>query len=88
MANEEKGRLNLEMAEALDEMDKTLSTENADFLEAVLKKLRQNTDLSLKDQKRLETLYKKYFGDDDEEEDADDDEKSEDEEEIDEDDFV
>lgn len=82
MTDEEKGKLNLDMAETLDEMDKDLSSDNADFLEEVLKKLRHDVDLSDKEQKKLTTLYKKYFGEDEEKEAA------VDEDEIDEDDFV
>lgn len=80
MTDEEKGKVNLEMAEALDDMDKDLSSDNADFLEEVLKKLRHDVDLTDKEQKKLENLYKKHF--------AEDEETSEDEDDIDEDDFV
>lgn len=82
MTDEEKGKLNLEMAEALDDMDKDLSSDNADFLEAALKKLRHDVELSDREQKKLETLYKKHFGDEEEKE------STEDEDDIDEDDFV
>lgn len=82
MKEREKGKLNLEMAEALDEMQKDLSSDNADFLEDMLKKLRHDVDLTDKEQKKLEVLYKKHFGDDEEKEAA------VDEDEIDEDDFV
>jgi ABC-type amino acid transport substrate-binding protein len=79
MVDGEKGKINLEMAEALDEMDKNLSSANADFLNEVLKKLKADDDLSDEEQTRLEALYKRYFGDEDE---------SEEEADIDEDDFV
>lgn len=82
MTDEEKGKLNLEMAEALDEMDKDLSSDNADFLEETLKKLRHDVELTDKEQRKLEALYKKHFGGDDEKG------STEDEDDIDEDDFV
>lgn len=69
---EEKGKQNLEMAEALDEMEKTLSSDNADFLESILKKLRHDDDLTDREQKKLEILYKKHLGDDEEQEEAED----------------
>lgn len=56
-----------EMAEALDEMDKSLSSENADFLEEVLKKVKKGTALEKNEEKRLERLYVRYFGDPEEE---------------------
>ncbi len=87
MKKEEKGKLNLEMAEALDEMDKSLSTENADFLEEVLKKLRHDVDLTPKEEKKLEALYKKHFGED-EDEDASPSDGDSDDDDPDEDDFV
>jgi hypothetical protein len=82
---EEKGKPNLEMAEALDEMDKTLSSDNADFLEEVLKKLRHDVDLTDKEQNKLRILFKKHLGDDDDEEEEP---AVDEEEEVDEDDFV
>jgi len=83
---EEKGKRNLEMAEALDEMEKTLTTENADFLEEVLKKLRHDVDLTDREEKKLHVLFKKHLGEDDE--DDDEDSKPDDDEDPDEDDFV
>ena len=86
MANGERKNINLEMAEALDDMDKSLSTSNADFLERVLKMLKEGKALSGKDEDKLEALYKKHFSEDDEEE--DDEEKENEDDDIDEDDFV
>jgi len=63
----EKGKSNLEMAEALDEMDKNLSSDNASFLEGVLKKLKDDEELSDKEEKKLETLYNRHFGEEIEE---------------------
>lgn len=83
MADREKQEVNLEMAEALDGMGKSLSSANADFLAEVLKRLKAADELTPKEEAKLEALYNRYFGEEDEEEegikDADD---------IDEDDFV
>lgn len=80
MGNGEKENVNLEMAEALDGMEKTLSSGNADFLEKILKKLRANEDLTDKEATKLEELYEKHLGEDNEDDENEDD--------IDEDDFV
>lgn len=82
-------RKDLEMAKALDEMPKALSSENADFLDRVLKTLEAGRPLKEKDREKLEGLYLRYFGD----EDNDETEKESDEEKpaedgVDEDDFV
>lgn len=82
---EEKGKTDLQKAEELDEMEKTLSSDNADLLEMVLKTLRAGSRLKPKDKARLGELYDKYFGEHDEEEKESDEAE---EESIDEDDFV
>lgn len=81
----EKGKSDLAKAEELDEMEKTLSSDNADLLERVLKTLRGGSKLKPKDKAKLDALYDKHFGEPDEEEaEADGDEDGD----IDEDDFV
>lgn len=82
---EEKGKTDLEKAEELDEMEKTLSSDNADLLERVLKTLRAGSKLKPKDKTKLAELYDKHFGEKDEESDVKDESE---EESIDEDDFV
>lgn len=79
----DKQKLNLEMAEALDEMDKALSGENAEFLEKALVILRKGKLLNGKQEVKLEALYDRYFGE--EAEQKEDDGNGDD---IDEDDFV
>jgi hypothetical protein len=79
----DKQKLNLEMAEALDEMDKALSGENAEFLEKALVILRKGKLLNGKQEIKLEALYDRYFGE--EAEQKEDDGNGDD---IDEDDFV
>lgn len=88
MANGERQRLNKEMAQALDDMDKTLSTENANFLERIMNLLKEGKDLKSKDEARLETLYKRYFAENEDEEEEGEDAEEKDEDDIDEDDFV
>lgn len=83
MMDGEKGKLNFEMAEALDQMEKNLSSDNADFLEGVLQKLKDDEELTDKEQRKLEALYAKYFGEEEEKE-----AEASEEEDIDEDDFV
>lgn len=83
MMIEEKGKTDLEKAEELDEMEKTLSSDNADLLERVLKTLRAGSKLKPKDKTRLTELYDKHFGEHEEEE-----KEPEDPDELDEDDFV
>lgn len=80
----EEGKSDLEKAEELDEMDKTLSSDHADLLERVLKTLRAGGKLKTKDKTALSALYDKHFGDHDEDEGG----KNPDEDDIDEDDFV
>lgn len=82
MADGEKEKINLEMAEALDGMEKNLSSDNADFLEEVLEKLKADEALTDKEQRKLEALYNRYFAEEEDEETGDD------EDDIDEDDFV
>lgn len=81
----ETGKTDLKKAEELDEMEKTLSTENADLLEKVLKTLRAGGRLKPKDSTRLGELYEKHFGEKDEEDKESDEAEDEG---IDEDDFV
>lgn len=89
MPNGERQKLNLEMAQALDDMTKTLSTENANFLERILKTLKEGTALRPKDEGRLEALYNRYFDENGEDGEEDEDEKeSNGDDDIDEDDFV
>lgn len=88
MPNGERKNVNLEMAEALDDMDKSLSSSNADFLERVLKTLKEGKAIDPKDEGKLEALYSRYFPENEEEEGEEDDEKSNDDDDIDEDDFV
>lgn len=88
MPNGERKNVNLEMAEALDDMDKSLSSSNADFLERVLRTLKEGKEIGPKDEGKLEALYSRYFPENEEEEGEEDDEKSNDEDDIDEDDFV
>jgi ABC-type Zn2+ transport system substrate-binding protein/surface adhesin len=89
MPNGERKNANLEMAVALDDMDKTLSSANADFLERVLRTLKEGKEISPKDEGKLEALHSRYFPDNEEEEgEEEDDEKSNDDDDIDEDDFV
>lgn len=78
------GKSDLAKAEELDEMDKTLSSDNADLLEKVLKTLRAGGKLKPKEKAKLEALYDKHFGEHDEEEKG----EEPDEDDIDEDDFV
>lgn len=68
----DKGKTNLEMAEALEEMDKDLSSENADFLQEVLEKLGEGEVLRPKEEAKLELLYNRYLGDGEEEEQSED----------------
>ena len=82
---EEKGKSDLEKAEELDEMEKTLSSDNADLLERVLKALRAGSKLKPRDKTRLAELYDKHFGEHEEEDKGSDDTEDE---AIDEDDFV
>ena len=82
---EEKGKTDLEKAEELDEMEKTLSSDNADLLERVLKSLRAGSKLKPRDKTRLAELYDKHFGEHEEEDKGADDTEDE---AIDEDDFV
>lgn len=86
---DEKGK-NLEMANALDGMPKALSSENADFLDRILKTLEAGRPLKEKDREKLEALYLRYFGDekegDETEKESDDEKPAEDG--VDEDDFV
>ena len=65
---DEKQKTFMEMAVALDEMESTLSSDNADFLEQVLTGLKKGKSLTHKEQGKLERLYVRYFGDPDEEE--------------------
>jgi ABC-type Zn2+ transport system substrate-binding protein/surface adhesin len=88
MPNGERKNVNLEMAEALDDMDKSLSSSNADFLERVLKTLKEGKEIGAKDEGKLEALYSRYFPENDDEEGEEDEEKNNDEDDIDEDDFV
>lgn len=82
---DEKGKTDLEKAEELDEMEKTLSSDNADLLERVLKTLKAGGKLKPKDKNKLTELYDKYFGEHEEEDKGS--EESE-EETVDDDDFV
>lgn len=88
MANGERTNTNLEMATALDDMDKSLSSSNADFLERVLKTLKEGKRIGPKDEGKLEALYARYFPDEDQEEAEEEDEEKTDDDDIDEDDFV
>lgn len=74
-----KEKHNLEMAEALEGMERALSSENSEFLEKILGILNKEKPLSAKQETKLEALYEKYFGEDADKNDEDD---------IDEDDFV
>lgn len=85
MMTEEKGKTDLEKAEELDEMEKTLSSEKADFLESILKTLRAGSKLKPKDKTKLAELYDKHFGEHEEEDKGSDETEDE---AIDEDDFV
>jgi hypothetical protein len=88
MVNGERKDTNLEMAEALDDMDKSLSSSNADFLERVLKTLKEGKKISPKDEGKLEALYGRYFPENGDEETEEEDEEKTDDDDIDEDDFV
>ena len=82
-------RKDLEMAKALDEMPKALSSENADFLDRILKALEAERPLKEKDREKLEALYLRYFGDeDDDETEKEPDEEKPAEDGVDEDDFM
>lgn len=85
---EETGK-DLGMAKALDEMPKALSSDNADFLDQVIKTLKSGKPLKEKDREKLKSLYLRYFGDkeEDEVEEPAEDEKPADDD-VDEDDFA
>lgn len=67
---DEKQKTFMEMAVALDEMEASLSSDNADFLDQTLVTLKKGKSLSHREQGKLERLYAKYFGDPDEEEES------------------
>lgn len=77
----------LEMAEALDSMERNVSSWEADFLESVLKRLKDDgRTLSEKQATKLKELYERYLGDE-----TDDDEPPSSEsggDQVDEDDFI
>lgn len=86
MTNGEKTS-NLEMAKALDDMDKSLSSANADFLERILNTLKSGKPITPKEEGKLEALYARYFAEPEEEEDEEKEEGDGDDD-VDEDDFV
>lgn len=71
-----------EMAQELDAMPRSVSSDEADFLEEVLHIVGKGKKLGPKGTQRLEAMYKKYLVDKEEDEDS-----PVEEEEIDEDDF-
>lgn len=71
-----------EMAQELDAMPRSVSSDEADFLEEVLHIVGKGKKLGPKGTQRLETMYKKYLIEKEEDEDS-----PVEEEEIDEDDF-
>lgn len=54
----------LEMAEALNKMDRDLGTWEADFHNAVLQLLRVELPLTPKQTEKLKEIYEKYLGED------------------------
>ncbi len=86
----ENEKSHLDMAVELDDMEKSVTSKEADFLDKTLKLLKARKGLTEKDQTLLEMIYEKYFvikekefGDKEPVE-----EKSPDDDEVDEDDFV
>lgn len=51
----------LEMAEELNDMDRDMTSSEADFHDRVLVELRAGKKLKPKDEGKLELLYEKYF---------------------------
>ncbi len=51
----------LDMAEALDGMDRDVASWEADFLESVLTRLRSNQRLTEKQEAKLRQIHEKYF---------------------------
>ncbi len=60
-----------EMAEELNDMDRDMSSGEADFHDRVLVELRAGKKLKPKDEAKLELLYEKYLKNGDEEEEQD-----------------
>lgn len=54
----------LEMAQALDSMERDVTSWEADFIESVLKRLKAGRPLSPKQAESLEGMHRKYFADD------------------------
>ena len=67
-----EGKTPLEMAEELNDMDRDMTSAEADFHDRVLVELRAGKKLKPKDEAKLELLYEKYFtGAEDDEDQAD-----------------
>lgn len=69
--SEETKKSPLEMAEDLNDMDRDMTSTEADFHDGALKELRKGKKLKPKDEAKLELLYEKYFGEKAAEEDED-----------------
>lgn len=54
----------LEMAEALDKMDRDLNSWEADFHNSILEILRFGGNLSTKEALKLKEIYERYLGED------------------------
>lgn len=65
---DEETKTPLEKAEELNDMDRDMTSAEADFHDRILKELRNGRLLRPKDASRLEVLYVKYFAPKEEEE--------------------
>lgn len=66
----EEKKTPLEMAEELNDMDKDMTSTEAEFHDKALKDLRKKKTLKPKDEAKLELIYEKYLGEKPEEEEA------------------
>lgn len=62
----------LEMAQALDKMERDVTSSEADILEYALKRLESGKKLEPKDETKLKAMYEKYLARDNKEEEGDD----------------
>lgn len=60
----------IEMAEALDEMERDILSWEADLLDFILKALRDGKEITIKQRQSLEAIYEKYLGEKDMEDEA------------------
>jgi hypothetical protein len=54
---------NLEMAEAIDGMERSVTSWEAEFLDSVLVRLREGRSISEKQESKIRELYERYLGD-------------------------